>query len=198
MKKGIAFFDFDGTITSSDTLLEFIKYVHGTPKFLAGFLLNMPYLLAYKLQLISNQAAKEKVLAFFFKGMSSTAFQNQCDAFARDIIPALIRPAALKEIQQLQEKEFTVVIVSASPANWIKNWSASVNASLLATNLVVKDDKLTGKIQGNNCHGREKVRRINAAFQLTDYQEIYAYGDTSGDQPMLALAGHAFMKPFRS
>ena len=40
MNKGIAFFDFDGTITTKDTLLEFIKYSRGTMSFYWGFLLN--------------------------------------------------------------------------------------------------------------------------------------------------------------
>ena len=58
VKKGIAFFDFDGTITTKDTLLEFIKFSKGNLLFYAGFLLNLHFLVAYKLKIISNQAAK--------------------------------------------------------------------------------------------------------------------------------------------
>jgi hypothetical protein len=62
----LLFFDFDGTITTKDTLLEFIKFSKGKLNFLSGFLIYSPFLVAYKLGIISNQSAKEKVLATFF------------------------------------------------------------------------------------------------------------------------------------
>ena len=197
MKK-IAFFDFDGTITTKDTLLEFIKFCQGTGRFYAGFLLNSPYLVAYKLKLISNQTAKEKVLGFFFRNMPAAQFEEYCQQFATQVIPGLIRPGALDEIKKLQQNGGQVIIVSASPENWVHKWCDSIGAQTIATRLVIQQGKLTGKIEGINCHGEEKVRRIQQAFNLSEFQEIYAYGDTSGDKPMLRIATYSHMKPFRT
>ena len=44
----------------------------------------------------------------------------------------------------------------------------------------------------------EKVIRIQEEYNLSDYQEIYVYGDSPGDKPMLGLATKSFYKPFRS
>lgn len=201
MSRPIAFFDFDGTITTKDTLLEFIKFSKGTIPFYIGFALNSPWLIAYRLKLISNQKAKERILTWFFHNMPLAAFQQSCDQFAQTRIPALIRPKALHEIRQLQEKGFSVVIVSASPENWLQKWTTPLEVDLIATKLETKQLKdsirLSGKIQGINCHGQEKVRRIKEAYDLSDFDNIHAYGDTSGDKPMLALAVHSFFKPFR-
>jgi len=201
MSRPIAFFDFDGTITTKDTLLEFIKFSKGTLPFYIGFALNSPWLIAYRLKLISNQKAKERILTWFFHNMPLEAFQQSCDEFAQTRIPALIRPKALHEIRQLQEKGFSVVIVSASPENWLQKWTTRLEVDLIATKLKTKQLKdsirLSGKIQGINCHGQEKVRRIKEAYDLLDFDNIHAYGDTSGDKPMLALAAHSFFKPFR-
>ncbi|PZR27839.1 MAG: HAD-IB family hydrolase [Citrobacter freundii] len=197
MKKGIAFFDFDGTITTKDTLLEFIRFAKGTLPFYTGFMLNSPYLVAFKAKIISNQLAKEKILAYFFKGMPLAHFEEICQRFATEVLPGLLRPDALKEIRSLQEKNIEIVIVSASPENWLKQWAQSIGASLIATRLEVKNDRLTGKIEGLNCYGEEKVCRIKALYTLTDYLDIFAYGDSSGDKPMLALANHSSYKPFR-
>lgn len=197
MEKRIAFFDFDGTITTKDTLLEFIRFSRGTARFYAGFLLNSPYLVAYKLKLISNQTAKEKVLRFFFGQMPVNEFEEQCSRFASQVIPQLIRPRALDEIKKLQENDTKVIIVSASPENWVHKWSDTLGVKTIATQLTVQEGKLTGTIAGNNCHGKEKVRRIQQNFNLKEFEEIYAYGDTSGDKPMLAIATYSFMKPFR-
>ena len=51
MKKKIYCFDFDGTLTTSDTLLEFIRYAKGTGRFLMVFLMYSPLLVLMKLQL---------------------------------------------------------------------------------------------------------------------------------------------------
>lgn len=194
--KRIAFFDFDGTITTSDTLLQFITFVKGKPAFLAGFLLNSPYLVAYKLKLIPNQMAKEKVMRYFFKNTPQSEFQKWGDAFATAVLPKLIRPKAAAEIKKMQQSGTTVVIVSASFGNWIEGWATANNLALIATKPEIRDGKLTGFIDGKNCHGAEKVRRIRERFNLQQYDEVYAYGDTGGDKPMLALATHPHYKPF--
>ena len=196
--KTIAFFDFDGTITVKDTLLEFIRFTKGDAAFLTGFLFNSPYLVAYKLAFIPNQLAKEKIFSYYFKGMPLTEFQAWCDSFANDVIPNLIRPKAMAELQKLQQSGTTIVLVSASFGNWIQKWAAWNNLHLIATIPEVQDGKLTGRIEGKNCHGAEKVRRIREAYALEQYTQILSYGDTSGDKPMLALATHAYYKPFRN
>jgi phosphatidylglycerophosphatase C len=197
VKKGIAFFDFDGTITTKDTLLEFIKYCKGSFPFYSGFMLNSPWLVAYKLKIISNQKAKEKVLGYFFKGTAAETFDEQCRQFAMEIIPSLIRPGALEEIKKLQNEGATVVIVSASPVNWVMRWAEKHSLLTIATILETQGGKLTGKIVGRNCHGEEKVSRITKQYTLSDYETVYAYGDSSGDKPMLNLAKHKHYKPFR-
>ena len=179
-------------------MLEFIKFSKGTFRFYLGFLLNSPYLVAMKLKLMSNQSAKEKVLQYFFNGMSAADFKKQCEAFTRQDLPRLIRPGAIEEIRKLKESGSVVVVVSASPQNWICHWAADMQVELIASVLEEKEGKLTGRIVGKNCHGQEKVRRIMEKYVVSDYDAIYAYGDTSGDRPMLAMAHNSFYKPFRN
>ena len=44
MSKKIAFFDFDGTITTDDSLLKFIRFVVGDRRFLLGLVVLSPML----------------------------------------------------------------------------------------------------------------------------------------------------------
>ena len=173
--KKIAFFDFDGTITTKDTLLEIIRFQKGTLSYYTGFLLHAPWLLAYKLKLIPNDTAKQQILKYFFGGMKEQDFQRACDAFAETRLPHLIRPGALKEIGKLKATGVEMVIVSASAGNWIRKWSDSLSLELVSTTLEIKDAK----------------------WNLNEYAEVYAYGDSGGDKPMLALATKSFYKPFR-
>ncbi|HYF33155.1 MAG TPA: HAD family hydrolase [Chitinophagaceae bacterium] len=197
MKRRIAFFDFDGTITTKDTLLEIIKYQKGTFRFYLGFLLYSPYIILWKLGIIPNYTAKQKIVNFFFGKMPVDEFQRRCDAFATEILPALLRPKAIQEIKRLQDVGAEVVIVSASPGNWSDVWRKQLGIQSLATRLQIKDQQLTGCFDGKNCHGKEKVTRIKEVYDLSAYDEIYCYGDSSGDKQMLQLATISFYKPFR-
>ena len=75
----IAVFDFDGTVTTKDTLLEFIKFVRGPVSFYAGFLRYAPQLLAYKLGLYPNWKVKQQIFSHFFKGR-----KGSCSAKCKD------------------------------------------------------------------------------------------------------------------
>lgn len=193
----IAFFDFDGTITSKDTLAEIIKFAKGKLNYYAGILILSPIIASYKIGLLSNHRAKEIMLQFFFKGMPVNKFQNICNQFTKTKLPELIRQQALSEINQHKKNNTKVVVVSASPINWVQPWCNEFNIDCIATCLETKDNKITGKISGRNCSGDEKVKHILNNYKLAEYSKIYAYGDTRGDLPMLSLSTNKFYKPFK-
>jgi phosphatidylglycerophosphatase C len=197
VKKRIVLFDFDGTITTKDTLLEFIRFYHGSTKFAIGFALSVPWLALMYLKVIPNWKAKQKVLQWFFAGEDVVSFNTKCEEFTQRIIPSLIRPKALEEIRRHLQQNATVVVISASAENWVRPWCASQGVNCLATRLDSKDGRLTGKISGANCYGPEKERRIRECYQLDNFEEVFAYGDSKGDLEMLALAKHQHYKPFR-
>ena len=47
--KRVAVFDFDGTITRKDTLIEFIRFAKGSAALYWGLLLHLPWLILMKL-----------------------------------------------------------------------------------------------------------------------------------------------------
>ncbi len=196
MKK-LALFDFDGTITTSDTFVEFIRFNKGFVRFAIGFFLLSPFIIAFKLKLYPNWKAKELVITYFFKGTTTSDFDQMCQRFYSQKLPSLIRPKALEEIAKHQIAGYEICIVSASPELWIKDWAKEQNVQLIGTKLEVVENKITGKISGNNCYGFEKECRIKAIYDLASYDLIEAYGDSSGDKELLALAHKAHFKPFR-
>lgn len=196
MARSIAFFDFDGTITRKDTMLEFIRFSKGDTSYYAGMLLLSPWLLAMKAGIISNAEAKERMLAHFFKGLSLGDFNNYCASFIDKALPSLLRPDAMQKIREHQNNGDEVVVVSASAENWVAGWCNANKMACLATRLEVVNDKITGKLSGPNCNGPEKVNRIKANYDPANYESVYCYGDTSGDRPMLSIATHPFYRHF--
>lgn len=196
MKPSLALFDFDGTITYKDTFLEFIKFYKGKRKFYIGFALLSPLLISFKLKIFPNWKAKEAVLTYFFKGESLLSFQQQCDAFVKEVVPTLLRPKAMEKLQFHISNGDKVVIVSASAENWIRRWADDLNVELIATRLETKNGVLTGKLLGPNCYGPEKVNRIHLSISHKEYENIYAYGDSRGDKELLAFASHPHYRVF--
>jgi phosphatidylglycerophosphatase C len=196
-KPALALFDFDGTITSRDTLLEFIHYCKGGLAFYLGFLILSPVLAAMRLGLFPNWRAKQLVLKFFFSRDSLDTFNEACREFSRSRLPRLLRSKALDEIREHKRNGHRVVVVTASAENWIRCWADEYQVELLATQLEADNGRLTGNICGRNCQGPEKVDRIRKHLTLSDYSAIYAYGDSRGDREMLELGTHSYYKPFR-
>ena len=193
MKKIYAF-DFDGTLTTKDTLLEFIRFAKGTLAFGLGFLRYTHLLVLMKLGVYPNWKAKQKVFAHFFKGMSIDDFDALCQEFA-DSSKHLLRPKGIEAINKAQSEGSEVLIVSASIDNWVQPFFA--NVKVLGTQIEVVDGKLTGRFLTKNCYGQEKVNRILALYPNRQDYHLTAYGDSRGDKDLLAWADESYFKPFR-
>jgi phosphatidylglycerophosphatase C len=196
LKKSIAFFDFDGTVTRKDTMIEFIRFARGNRAYMIGLAMLSPWLAGMKARIFTNEFAKEKMLAYFFGGTPVAEFNRLCDRFAEEMLPGLIRPDAMAAIQYHLSKGHEIVIVSASAENWVHQWCRKNGLGFLCTQLNVTDHLITGKLEGINCNAAEKVNRIKQKYDPAAYEEIYCYGDTSGDKEMLALATHPFYRAF--
>ena len=193
MKKIYAF-DFDGTLTTKDTLLEFIRFAKGTLAFGLGFLRYTHLLVLMKLGFYPNWKAKQKVFAHFFKGMSIDDFDALCQEFAASS-KHLLRPKGIEAINKAQSEGSEVLIVSASIDNWVQPFFA--NVKVLGTQIEVVDGKLTGRFLTKNCYGQEKVNRILALYPNRQDYHLTAYGDSKGDKELLAWADESYFKPFR-
>jgi phosphatidylglycerophosphatase C len=115
-------------------------------------------------------------------------------AFSQTILPSVMRPHALERIRWHRCQGDTVVVVSGSLDWYLAPWCDLQKIDLLCSQLEVIDGLLTGEYLGAQCVGAEKVRRIRKRYRLEDFAVIYAYGDTSDDREMLALAGRKYFR----
>ncbi len=210
-KKKVYCFDFDGTLTTSDTLLEFIKFAKGKGRFLTTFLMYSPILVLMKLHLYPNWKAKQHIFAHLFEGMRIEKFDALCRRFAEEH-QHLLRPQGIARVHEALTANAQVFIVSASIDNWVRPFfqvRGLENITVLGTQIEIVEGKLTGCFKTNNCYGKEKVHRITevlstptddsnpASFDRNQYY-IEAFGDSRGDKELLAFADRGHYKPFRN
>jgi len=197
MKQGIAVFDFDGTITTKDTLLEFIRFSKGNLLFLFGFMLYSPLLIAYKLKIYPNWKVKQKMFSYFFKGMKLKDFNRLCENFHKRSA-GIIRPEAQNAIKRHIETGDSLVIISASVVNWVRPFAQELMIPfVLCTEIETNSDYiLTGNFSTPNCYGQEKVNRLLELFPQREDYHLVVYGDSSGDKELMNLADEKFYKRF--
>ena len=193
-------FDFDGTLTTKDTLLEFIRFAKGSGQMFCGFLLFSPLLILMKLHLFPNWKVKQKIFSYFFKGMKIDDFNSLCTRFAEQN-KHLLRPAGIEKVRQaIDEEHNTVLIISASIDNWVRPFFDEIDKKIqvLGTQIETKEGRLTGQFTTKNCYGEEKVNRLTALYPHREAYYLIAFGDSRGDKELLAFADKGFYKPFRN
>ena len=192
----IAFFDFDGTITKKDSTAKFIRYFVGDIAFIKGVIILLPFIIAYKIKILSNNEIKKKLVTYFFKDIDIKDFTEKAREFSLNMIDPIIRKKALDRILWHKKNGDELVIVSASINLWLLPWCEKNNIRLIATELEVINNRITGNLISNNCYGPEKVKRILESYNLSNYTCIYSYGNSRGDYEMLEIATQKFYKPF--
>jgi phosphatidylglycerophosphatase C len=129
--------------------------------------------------------------------MPTDAFERRAGDFARSEIPPMIRAEALERVRFHQRRGDRVVLVSASPTDWIEPWAVSEGITEVIGNPAeVSDGRVTGRLAGENCYGPEKVRRLLALNPERDSYTLFAYGDGRGDRELLAAADHPYYRCF--
>jgi len=193
----LALFDFDGTLTRKDSFLEFLKFAVGNTSFYKGMILISPILSLYLLRIIPNHTAKMLVVRYFLEGWHEQTLRKVGARFSAEKIPDLLAPAAMEKLTWHIKSGHEVVIVSASIDWWLKPWCDALHIDCICTQMAYIDGKFCGDYYTPNCYGSEKSRRIQSEVKrLSQYDTIYAYGDSQGDTEMLAMATHAFFRKF--
>jgi len=189
-------FDFDGTITRADSMLALARYCYGQIGYLIRMALLVPWFFFYVLGFCSNQHFKERFLRIFFGGMNVEEFNNVCEKFLKDRLRHLLRQSAVSCIEQHKQAGDRVLVITASAENWVKPWCKEFGLECLASRLEVRNGKITGRLEGKNCHGKEKVRRLLEVAQLQNYDALLVYGDSHGDHALGEIANQYFYKYF--
>jgi len=188
MPKEIVAFDFDGTLSIRDSFTAFLKWRVGPLKYLGGMLRLVPAALAY-LGDRDRGRIKAASVDVFLKGIKREALAIQAEAYRDEVWKKFMRPDALAKWEEWGAKGVHRVIVTASPETTIAPFAERLGAeNLIGTQLEFDgDDRVTGRFATPNCRREQKVQRIRAVYG-PDVRVLAAYGDTSGDEQMIAMA----------
>ena len=173
-------YDFDKTIYSHDSTVDFFKFlakrqplalVRNVPCFITGGL-------GYILHLHSKTKMKESFYhSFCYVKDIDSEVKTFWDQHRQYIYP-----------WYLDQQKADDMIISASPYSLLQEITGRLGIKHLLASEV---DKSTGKYNGENCWGKEKVNRLKKVIENPRIENFYS--DSFSDQPLADLAEKAYM-----
>lgn len=183
--KNLVLFDFDGTLTKKDSLLQFLFYFSSKPKVLTNILFSSPILILGFMGLYDNGKIKEKLLSNVFEGIKNNEINQRIESFLATLE---FKKEVLRKLQEHVQANDEVVIVSASLDIWLKPFAKKNNVELLCTEWDFEHNCFATP----NCNKKEKSNRILQKYNLDNFSKVIAYGNSKGDQEMMKLANQKF------
>lgn len=190
----VALFDIDKTLIRGDSMFSLLKYtLKKYPKSKWKLPKLFLVLVLYKLGVINTKKAKENM--FYTLNYLN---DEELEEFYNDVVKTTIYNDAIKEIKKLRVDGYYILLVSASPECYLKFFEVEEYVDgVIGTKLHFENNKYVNKIDGENCKGEEKVRRINTYLKernlSIDKENSLAYSDSLSDLPMFNLVKKAYL-----
>ncbi len=194
----VAAFDVDGTITRRDCVVPFMRRISSVFT-VSRRLAARPHVLVPALVRADRDRVKELASAAAFRGLREHDVRAAGAEFARHVHDRWLRSDTLERLRRHQAAGDTTVFVSASFEIYLKPLAELLDVDgVVATRLAATDGVLTGSLEGANCRGPEKVRRLHEWLAHHHPHvggrrglRVVAYGDSPGDRELLEDADEA-------
>jgi phosphatidylglycerophosphatase C len=198
-ERRVAAFDFDGTIARRDPVVPFLTSVAGRTAVARAVAARAPQLAKIAARRAGG-AARDEEKAVFIRRLLAGRRVDAVEVAGGRFASALwakqgFRPEILERIAWHRSRGHEVVIVSASLDVYLRPLAPRLGVGHVISCSLVSDayGRLTGELAGGNVRGPEKVRRLTAWLggeEALAATELWAYGDSSGDDELLAAADH--------
>ncbi|OOM79345.1 HAD-IB family hydrolase [Clostridium sp. BL-8] len=197
MKK-LAIFDIDYTITKKETLMELFKYVIINDIKNIRFVPRAIYCgIMYALKIYDEKKVKETFLKFI-DGINEKDLAVLVKKFYHEKLSTILYEDALKMMKRLKKEGCEIYLISASPEFYINEfYNIKEVDKIIGTKFSFDNGTFVRKMDGENCKGEEKVRRLQEVIKNekieVDFKESYMFSDSLSDKPLLDLVGKPYL-----
>lgn len=191
----VAYFDFDGTLSSKDTLIPFLIYCVGIVKFIAYLPRLLPIVISYLFKIIDNQEAKQRTLTIVLKGWNEEDILIKAKNFATTHLNKYLIPETYAKLEWHREHKHRIILVSANLAIYLRFFAELHKIDhVIATEIEVVNGVVSGKLATPNCYAMQKVIRIKEYLESNglNFDYAYGYGNSRGDHEMLLFVNEPY------
>lgn len=194
----VAAFDFDGTILKGDSLFPFLLLCFGPVKVAVNSIIVSPAIIEWLKGNLPRRQVRAQLMRRLFTGLPLGAIEEKAIAFSRRIsAKKYLHSEIVGKLKWHREQNHYCVMVSASPDIYMRHIAKHLGFDhCISTEMIHNGVVYSGEHRVDICWGPEKARRLIGWIREiipSGKIGIYAYGDSSGDNEMLALADNAYL-----
>lgn len=193
-REKIVFFDFCGTLVPFQSAPRYINFVlDNYPREAASIRRRIKAMLEKwripkRLERYSKGFFKQKEIELWpLRGYGQETLDNAAKRFYEEVIKPNLIPEVMEEYEHYQKEGFRVVLVSGGLGIYLRYFAAEHGIAandIISSNVQIKRGKATGKLEGVDCMGQNKLTLLEQRFDNTKiYSE--ALSDSYSDIPML-------------
>jgi HAD superfamily hydrolase (TIGR01490 family) len=196
--KRLAIFDVDYTITKKETQIELFKYVIKEDK---RNLIYIPRVifsgLMYLIKVYDEKKVKESFLKFI-DGKAEKELKQLVERFYKNRLSKILYEDSINMMKKLKNEGYDIYLISASPEFYLYELYAIKEIDrIIGSKFSLKNGKFNRRMEGENCKGEEKVRRLKEVISEenieVDYKNSYMFSDSLSDKPLLDLVGKPYL-----
>lgn len=196
--RGLAAFDFDGTISRRDTLIPFLVGVAGPRDFASAWARIGSLAARRRLDVGDRDEVKAQLVRLLLAGRTQRDLEARGERYARDLLTGdRLRPLVVDRVQAHRDRGDLCVLVSASLVYYLEPIADELGIDgVVGVRPESVDGVLTGELTRPNVRADQKVVQLDewlvAGNRRPAAGERSAYGNTSGDHALLAAADHRY------
>lgn len=194
----LGIFDIDYTITRKESMAEFYKFMlRKKPKLIK----HLPGTFAAGLLYLTNKLELKKAketFASFVEGIHEDEMKELVKEFYQKRLSKLFYKDAIDMIRKLKNEGCIIYLISASPEFYLREFYNIPEVDMvIGTRYKMKEKCHTCSIDGENCKGEEKVKRLMEVLKKenleVDFENSYMFSDSLSDLPLLNLVGNPYL-----
>lgn len=192
MSRRLAFYDFDGTLVSSNVVHQYLWYARraGSPLRVGLLVASAPLL---KLTDMISRGAFNRLFYYQYKGMRREWLASNAPALFEEYLRAKLYPRAADLLAANRKEGFVNILLTGSLDFSIAPLATALGFDrVLANSIEFRSGVATGRMMEPILAGPEKaaaIARLCAEYNVESTQ-CRAYSDDLSDLPMLEAVGH--------
>ncbi len=194
----LAIFDVDYTLTKRETLAEFYRFmIRRKPRLLLHMPKALSGVLLYVFGIFDAAKAKQKFISFI-DGVEEKDMRVIVKEFFEQRLSKILYQDAIDMIRKLKSEGYLIYLISASAEFYLNElYKISEVDMIIGTRFTVEGGKHKSCMEGLNCKGEEKVKRLMEVLKKenieVDFKNSYMFSDSLSDLPLFKLVGKPYL-----
>ncbi|MCY6370442.1 HAD-IB family hydrolase [Clostridium ganghwense] len=194
----VAIFDVDFTLTKRETFIElYIFMIRKNPRLIKHIPRNLKTAFFYLFKIYDAAKAKQ-AFGRFLNGIHEEKMKKVVKEFYEKRLSKILYKDAIDTIKKLKNEGCKIYLISASPEIYLSElYNIKEVDKIIGTKLKCENGVYSSIIEGENCKGEEKVRRLKEVLEKenieVNFKESYMFSDSLSDLPLFKLVGNPYL-----